>query len=288
VKGDGGNMHYVSEQDLDTFWSRQGDWEKRRNFLYDKRREFDRNRTDKMKARLAANLDRTELTKKMVDLATKQHSMQAIQIAYGFTFPYITSSSHVIFILDESGSMEGDRWSGLQKSFGSYCKILQSHEASANDLVSVIQFQDDAHVVKSKISIDDASRLSLSKRGEGGTKFGPAMALALELVKQDALSKTDVVLVFMTDGENQDKDEAVEILRDIFRTCDSRNPKFHAIFIGDVKKPPESLMKMVAAVGNDGVLYNAKDTVQLERRFVEIAEAMCVSDRSVERARKRQ
>ncbi len=282
VKCDDGNVRYVSEEDLDIFWKGEGDWEKRRVFLEDRRKEFDRNRTDRMKARLEANRGRTESTTRMVDLAQNPRKLKdAIQIAYSFTFPSVTSSMHTIFILDESGSMTKN-WSGLQQAFCRYLDTLQSDEESSADLISVIEFDDDARIVAQAISIDDARQLSLSIRG-GGTKFAPAISKANDLLKEDASSKTDIVLVFMTDGANTDDDTSVEILRDIFHKFDTRNPKFRAIFFGVVQNQPPILTMMVHAVGSDGVLYNANDTMQLERTFVDIAEAMRVSDKSVDR-----
>ena len=80
----------------------------------------------------------------------------------------------------------------------------------------------------------------------------------------------------MPDGENgDDGDEVVGIHRDLFRRFAARNIKFNAI---GFTQQPKSLLDMVAAVHPHESLYGAEDSLQLQQRFVEIAEAMCISD----------
>jgi Mg-chelatase subunit ChlD len=271
-----GNTRYVSAVELDAFWSGHPDNTERHKFLCDKRDEHDRNRTQRMKAKLESNRGRATRTTEMVGFAAQNRTQQAIDIAYEFSFATVTSVTHTVFIIDESGSMK-DRWSSLQKSFSAYLRILIA-KGSSSDVVSVIQFDTDARLVDhaTKISPQQASQLSLNMRGNG-TNFGPAIALANDFLEQDSYP-SDIVLVFMTDGENTDGDVALGALQNLFKNRSARNPKFNAI--GFIQQPA-SLMQMVAAVQPDGFLYAANDAVQLEQRFVEVAEAMCMGERKV-------
>lgn len=184
-----------------------------------------------------------------------------------------SSSSHTVFIIDESGSMSGQRWESLQRSFSAYVQHLVLH-GSPCDVISVIQFSTSARTVADKCSRQDAQNLTLDMKG-GGTSFGPALKQTMSLLETDA-STSDIVLVFMTDGENgDDGDEVVGILRDLFQQFAARNPKFNAI---GLTQQPKSLLDMVAAVHPHGFLYGAEDSLQLQQRFVEIAEAMCMSE----------
>jgi uncharacterized protein YegL len=145
---------------------------------------------------------------------------------------------------------------------------------SPSDVISVIQFDTSARTVADKCSRQDAQNLTLNING-GGTYFGPALKQTIALLETDP-STCDIVLVFMTDGENgDDGDEVVDILRDLFRRFAARNPKFNAI---GFTQQPKSLLDMVAAVDPHGFLYGAEDSLQLQQRFVEIAEAMCMGE----------
>jgi Mg-chelatase subunit ChlD len=174
--------------------------------------------------------------------------------------------------IDDSGSMKGDRWAALQNSFSAYMTVLTSN-GSSSDIVSVIQFDNTARVVAESSSAQDAAALNLSMKG-GGTTFGPALLRTMELLRRDS-STCDVILVFMTDGDNQDDETPIDVLRQLFGEFASRNPKFNAI--GFTNQPPV-LVKMVEAVAPNSALYAAGDTVQLQRTFVEVAEAMCMSE----------
>ncbi len=180
--------------------------------------------------------------------------------------------THTVFIIDESGSMRGDEWTALQSSFSAYLTVLSSN-GSSSDIVSVIQFDNTARIVAESLSAHDAAALNLSMNG-GGTAFGPALSQTIELLRRDS-STCDIVLVFMTDGQNGDGDAPIGILRELFGKFASRNPKFNAI--GFTNQPP-TLVKMVAAVAPDSALYAADDSVQLQRAFVEVAETMCMSE----------
>jgi uncharacterized protein YegL len=179
---------------------------------------------------------------------------------------------HTVFIIDESGSMSGSQWTSLQQSFSAYLNVLKTN-GSSSDVVSVIQFDASARIIAEFLPVDAAASLSLTMKG-GGTQFGPALSEAIDLLRRDSRN-LDIVLVFMTDGENGDGDTPVSILKELCRQFASRNPKFNAI---GFTNQPASLVRMVAAVAPDGVLYDAKDAVQLQARFVEVAEAMCMSE----------
>jgi Mg-chelatase subunit ChlD len=273
VKGDNGKAPYVSEEELTEYFSHNSDWADRKMFLKQKLDTYDRNRTDNMKAKLARNQVYATLTKEMVKLATDGDLEGSMRIAKEFTFPHVKSNTHTVFVIDESGSM-CPHWPSLQKSVHDYLQILLDF-GNFSDFVSIIQFDSTARIIEAQISLDAAISKTLEIKG-GSTNFAPALTLVKELLLQDS-SESDVVIVFMTDGDAVDGDVAVDILREIFDRFLSRNPRFNAIGFTDQPKHP-TLTKMVEAVG--GILHGAEDGVQLVQKFVDVAQAMCVSDRS--------
>ena len=138
----------------------------------------------------------------------------------------------------------------------------------------MIQFDESARTVADKCSRQDAQNFISDIKG-GEAYFWPALKQTTALLETDAFI-SNIVLVFMTDGENMDNgDEVVGILRYLFRRFAARNIKFNAI---GFTQQPKSLLDMVAAVHPHGSLYEAEDSLQLQQRFVEIAEAMCIRD----------
>lgn len=106
---------------------------------------------------------------------------------------------HIIFVLDESGSMSNS-WSGVVAAYNQYiAKRRQSQ--SDSDLVSVVQF--DWH---SRITVQHASLSSAPNNlpySGAGTCFHPAALTACELARGTPSTHVPAV-VFMSDGAAND------------------------------------------------------------------------------------
>ncbi|KAL3941493.1 MAG: hypothetical protein SGBAC_004162 [Bacillariaceae sp.] len=105
------------------------------------------------------------------------------------------SSQHIIFILDESGSMQHS-WRGVVEAYNKYvAKRLQSQ--STLDLVSVVQFD-----VSARLTVDCEPITSVPNNlgfSGGGTCFSPAATLGLQAAQNSPSSHVPAV-VFMSDG----------------------------------------------------------------------------------------
>ena len=99
----------------------------------------------------------------------KQRTGNALTASHG---------KHIVFVLDESGSMASD-WSGVVKAYNEYLDKRKQKQCSG-DLVSVVQFQSDA---RSTVRMEDLSTVCTAlDYGGGGTCFNPAARSAKDLI----------------------------------------------------------------------------------------------------------
>ena len=108
---------------------------------------------------------------------------------------------HFVFVLDESGSMDGV-WSYLQNAVQGFFQVRIALEAE--DVVTIITFAQIASLVCEMMQIQTCSdRLSdlLIMRG-GGTDFRPGLIMALEVLLRARTRYPEYrsVLIFESDG----------------------------------------------------------------------------------------
>ncbi len=80
------NFGYVSADELDSFIADHSSIRDRQTFLYEKRNDHDRDRTDRMKKNLLDNRVFANRTMDMIESARNRHPREAIDIAYEWTF----------------------------------------------------------------------------------------------------------------------------------------------------------------------------------------------------------
>lgn len=98
---------------------------------------------------------------------------------------------HIVFCLDESGSMSGSKWAALQQAFESFCR-QKLHDQGGDHFASVIQFASSERVTYEHMQIRNIGSLTMQS---GGTEFGQPLRRALQLFQRHH-SKAPV-LVFM-------------------------------------------------------------------------------------------
>lgn len=175
-----------------------------------------------------------------------------------------SKGSHVVFCLDESGSMDGKPWQDLMAAFRSFLQRRADHGGS-HDLVSVVQFGSSARIsVKMQTVAQILSNADLSFMG-GGTEFRPALNFAKQLFQMSAQMDLEPVFIFMSDGQNGDGDMSKEV-KDMHAAFGSL--QCHMIFFGSAGSP--RLQSMAAAVPN-GQYHLSVDGVQLLQTFEAIA-----------------
>ncbi|CAD8188884.1 unnamed protein product [Paramecium octaurelia] len=105
------------------------------------------------------------------------------------------SSTHFIFILDDSGSMEKN-WKCVINCVESQ---FQQISRKRNARVSVVIFNNTARVVLKCEELRIEEQLKLITYQNGGTKYGPAFQKTLELIKENT-EYDNTVILFYTDG----------------------------------------------------------------------------------------
>lgn len=138
---------------------------------------------------------------------------------------------HILFCLDESGSMSSN-WNGLLQAFSDFLNI-RSH-FRADDKISCIQYDSGARVPFQYVGLDVATqRASTLPQQGGGTCFLPPLIEVGKLLANDPNPLLNVLLVFMTDGQAGD-DEAV-YTRELQSLCSkysNRQMQFYSIQFG--------------------------------------------------------
>jgi uncharacterized protein YegL len=141
---------------------------------------------------------------------------------------------HVVFVLDESGSMSGEPWRQTCEAFQQYItQRLNEHKKCdfpPADVVSLVQFTHRARVVSQCVPI---SRAVVGNFESGGTTFVPAVQAVEDILKAthstEAAGK-EAVVIMMTDGGSHDFKEAAQILSNIKATYEA---EIHVLGVGD-------------------------------------------------------
>jgi len=179
---------------------------------------------------------------------------------------------HVVFVLDESGSMSGQPFQELIRAYNIFLDRRLEDQAE-KDVVSVVLFNADAREHQRCVPIANASR-ELPFRG-GGTCFMPALRLAEHIIDSAPLGK-DPHIVFMTDGCGSDNNETETKVTELKNKYEGRSFKFHAIAVGSVNFPTVS--RFAVAAGPNGTPHNVQHYDDLTRVFAQIAAGTSASD----------
>jgi uncharacterized protein YegL len=118
-------------------------------------------------------------------------------------------AAHIIFVLDESGTMRGQPFASLTTAYSSFLRDRRaSGQGTCADVVSTIMFNSSARVTVDCQPIT-AVKLELTYAG-GGTCFGPALREALRQMQK---SRCSPILIFMSDGGAGDGDAEMSAIR---------------------------------------------------------------------------
>jgi uncharacterized protein YegL len=179
---------------------------------------------------------------------------------------------HIIFVLDESGSMDHN-WAGVVVAYRNYVtRRLQNQ--SQSDLISVVQFSGPARVtVQQELITRVPNDLDFAS---GGTQFHPAAQKACMVARGSPGSHTPVV-VFMSDGGSNDASLAASefsLLNAEIRLRTGVDLELHVIAFG-----AGAIMQQLQLVANGspkGKVYSSADTAELSNIFVDIASSQDV------------
>jgi len=190
-----------------------------------------------------------------------------------------SGSFHVIFCLDESGSMMGKPWNDLMDSYRGYIDRRIANQG-ALDVVSVITFNRSARLQIDAQPISTVAQ-SISYSG-GGTAFAPPLNQALKCMNETK-SGTTPLLVFMSDGCCCDENPAINTCQSI-SNAHRENLQVHCVGFGS-SCASHTLSRMATVMGGD--YHSAADANSLNEVFTHIAAECNVADQLVEEVGKR-
>ncbi|CAD8186909.1 unnamed protein product [Paramecium octaurelia] len=134
---------------------------------------------------------------KLICSHLEQQFNQEVTFLHKSEFNNDTQKIHYILILDDSSSMQGDKWVKAQSGALHIINCLQNRNQVS---VSVIIFNGDARIVVEcqKPNQSEMNKLILFKGGN--TSFEPPFRLALELIQKNT-TFDKISILFYTDGE---------------------------------------------------------------------------------------
>lgn len=170
---------------------------------------------------------------------------------------------HFVCCYDESSSMRGQPWQELVEAHFALMQTLQ-HQLLTK--VSIVQFDHRCRTVLEFGDVTQAAQTNLVGRW-GLTNFKPALGEALRLMRVGfrKCSSLTPVLLFMSDGDNDDGD-CIQTITNIQREFPAL--VFHAVIFG--QSDSQRLRGMVDAASS-GNFHASINGVQLVETFSSIA-----------------
>ncbi|CEG48495.1 hypothetical protein F444_21954 [Plasmopara halstedii] len=143
----------------------------------------------------------------------KGHKFECSHLASG-------GKMHHVFVLDCSGSMQGQPWSDLMGAWKEYVYNRISG-GSTSDLVSVVTFDNSAQIVYEAQYITMMQNVNIPYRG-GGTNYAVGLRCANEVLSRVNFEEFKPAIVFFSDGHPIDPLEGERLAMHI-KGCYERN-----------------------------------------------------------------
>ena len=179
---------------------------------------------------------------------------------------------HVIFMLDESGSMNGGPFDELRGAYNAFVAQRLQHGGDGEDVLTVINFASSARTVITKVPF--ASAPALTYQG-GGTAFCPPLEHADAVLKQSAGADLMPILIFMTDGGCGDIGNAVAKMTSIDTEYKDDSLQTHFVAFGQGANMG-SLHSLVQ-VCTDGHIHTAA-MGDLSTTFKQIEQSLVIAE----------
>ena len=179
----------------------------------------------------------------------------------------VSYNRHIVFVLDESGSMYND-WSGVVVAYNQYISRRRQYQCDS-DLVSVVQFSSQSRITIQQQKIQEAPK-SLHFHN-GGTQFSPAAQNACALARGTPSTHVPVI-VFMSDGCADDASQAASYFSSLNNYIKGRTGsdlELHVIAFG--LNASQAQLSQIAAASPIGKVRASTDTADLSKVFEEIA-----------------
>lgn len=180
---------------------------------------------------------------------------------------------HVVFVLDESGSMKGAPWQELVVAVRRFLQVRV--EAGAQDLVSIVPFSSNARIACEMLPLADCREkleILLSNNAWQGTSFSPALNTACSVIAKGLEhEECTPLLMFMSDGGAGDGEDQMKSLHDNFHAKGLMVKTFGFGTGADSTK-----LKGLAELGG-GEFAHAVDALELKQQFEQAAASLAHS-----------
>lgn len=176
---------------------------------------------------------------------------------------------HVVFCLDESGSMQG-LFPELVRAYTSFVGGDQGKNPESR--LSVIMFNDAAHCIFRCQPFSSAPTLPF--RG-GGTNFSPALQEASTCFKGPNVELLLPVLIFMTDGQTEDPKSALDLIEQLVKEV--ADLQVHLVGFGD-GADVNFLHEMKSKTKDKCGFVHSASIGELQNKFREIDKQLAIAE----------
>merc|ERR1712000_406636 len=211
-------MQKLADQSIDLFFCR-----------------INRNKTEKMEHIMRQHYDDREQCREIVSIDIFDDALLQ------------ASRFHVIFVLDESLSMKGSRWTALKQALHAFIARRQQDQAE-DEIVSIITFDDTARVKLQYSNYTEALNWD-DPPNKGSTNFEIALHTVENLLRTHTQSAGTPVVLFMSDGEDQ-SNNAISCVENIMRLHGNKGVTINTVGVaGGATGTAAALLRNMASLG---------------------------------------
>jgi Ca-activated chloride channel homolog len=159
----------------------------------------------------------------------------------------------IVLVIDVSGSMEGDKLSGVKGALFSFIDQIQGDR----DRVALVTFSDSSRLVQPLAPMDEAAFSSSVRQLEagGGTQLYDAVTFALDHLEQESDGERAQVIVAMTDGQSNGRIDVLE------NAIDDNEGRAIIYAVGYGEDADLTILQRIAQLGEGRVYPSDPETI---------------------------
>ena len=135
---------------------------------------------------------------------------------------------HLCLIIDDSGSMSGNPILKVREHCARFGEKFFEENGKQ---ITLIKFGTLAKLKTYRSEEEFQYKLRKLNGGSKGTNFANPLRLLKDMIVQESIK--ELLVVFLTDGQNSDKEQTKEASRELENVLDSIQSKFNVIGFGD-------------------------------------------------------
>ncbi|KRX04478.1 P-loop containing nucleoside triphosphate hydrolase [Pseudocohnilembus persalinus] len=180
-----------------------------------------------------------------------------------------TAQQHIIFLLDNSGSMKGQPWQDLMQGFKQCIQVKA--QSNPNHIVSVIFYDSRAYQICFQENINNVvQKVECASTHWGGTNFDAAFVECYKLLSNESsqYKNNDKIIMFMTDGRGGHNHN--ESLNNLKNTFGNQIKRFQCQGFGQ-GVDTNNLQNIANQFGQNGVFSSAIEKDELVQQMITFA-----------------